>query len=194
MHLHVLFNANYNHTTAKDFIRQAYGITSAYTLDQWVIWILEIHHVWTWSHDVMELSNNSSNWIAVHESFWHRAGVFKGSNSHNMADCAPRGAKTSSSVPVRPEAASSPSSPTSMPIHGVQEVRDYPVRLRNAVSKYAAADQSRIWKALHTIDAHARARAAAKPSPAPPPLIAAQQPETAEPVYICAAVEGDYWV
>ena len=69
MHLHVLLNANYNHRTAKEFITQAYGNIGQKTLDQWVIWILEIHHVWVWSKDVMRLGNNSTKWIGIDDSF-----------------------------------------------------------------------------------------------------------------------------
>ena len=45
LHLHVLMNADYNHDTAKQTVKESYGITRAETLNQWVVWILEFAHI-----------------------------------------------------------------------------------------------------------------------------------------------------
>ena len=46
IHLYILMNDNYNHEIAKKTIKDAYGVTKPETLNQWVVWILQVNHVY----------------------------------------------------------------------------------------------------------------------------------------------------
>ena len=73
MHLHVLMNANYPHDKAKAEILSGYqlGDAAMKTLEQWIIWILEFAHVYTWNHEPTRLGGQPGlKWVTIDESFW----------------------------------------------------------------------------------------------------------------------------
>ena len=57
IHLHILMNDNYNHETAKKTIKDAYEVTRAETLNQWVVWILQFNHVYVWLEGGLTVGN-----------------------------------------------------------------------------------------------------------------------------------------
>ena len=75
-------NADMNHNDAKKFITEGYAIDRPDTLDQWVIWILELVHVEVWSKH-QTLGTELSKLVAIDESFWQRGGVDKTMAPHS---------------------------------------------------------------------------------------------------------------
>ena len=73
LHLHVLMNADYNHDTAKKTVSECYGVTRKDTLCQWVVWILELTHVYVWhegGHTLGEGIPIPIKQLTIDETFW----------------------------------------------------------------------------------------------------------------------------
>ena len=71
MRLYVSMNDDSPHQVAKDLVTQGYDIDLPGALAQWVVWILEINHVYAWESDVWKLGGCPNlKWIALRETFW----------------------------------------------------------------------------------------------------------------------------
>ena len=72
-------NADKKHRDAKNTIIKGYhfGKHAMKTLDQWIIWILEIQHCWVWNEENTKLDTPNLKQITIDESFWGRGRVNK---------------------------------------------------------------------------------------------------------------------
>ena len=77
LHLHTLLNADYPHQVAKDVIAAGYNVTRPETLEQWVVWILELAHVYVWNHTPTVLGGTDLKQVSIDESFWQRGRISK---------------------------------------------------------------------------------------------------------------------
>ena len=56
MHLYVLMSNDWGHATAKKYIKDGYKVE--HSMNQWIVWLLEVQHVFTWNADYHVLGTN----------------------------------------------------------------------------------------------------------------------------------------
>ena len=82
-------NADYNHDTAKKTVMECYGIKRKETLNQWVVWILELTHVYVWHEGGHTLGQGIPipiKQLTVDETYWQRGRVDKSMAPHVIGD------------------------------------------------------------------------------------------------------------
>ena len=82
-------NADYNHDTAKRTVMECYDIHRPQTLNQWVVWIMELTHVYVWHEGGHTLGQGlpvQVKQFTVDETFWQQSRVDKSISSHAIGD------------------------------------------------------------------------------------------------------------